>query len=105
MPDQHTSNDGVLQVRNLRPGRRYAFRLVCIPVVPPELTAPASQPTSPPVAFANPATVPGAPQPPRLGGRGRTNLTVGVELRWVADMPHCQVVTYNDSCTVSVGGA
>ncbi|KAL3147790.1 Fibronectin type III domain-containing protein 3B, variant 2 [Trebouxia sp. C0010 RCD-2024] len=75
----YRGTDLLTQVRNLRPGRRYAFRLVCIPVVPPELTAPASQPTSPPVAFANPATVPGAPQPPRLGGRGRTNLT----FRWV----------------------
>ena len=68
-----------LQVCNLRPGRRYAFRLVCISDLPPQLTPPASQPTSPPVAFANPATVPCAPLAPRLGGRGRTNLTVGVD--------------------------
>ncbi|KAL0040936.1 hypothetical protein WJX79_010532 [Trebouxia sp. C0005] len=65
----------ITQVHALRPGRRYAFRLVCSPVVLPPLTAPRSQPTSQPVAFATPATVPVAPQPVTLSGRGRTNLT------------------------------
>ena len=70
-----------LQVCKLRPGRRYAFRLVCTPEIPPELMPPASQPTSPPVAIATPATVPGAPQAPKYGGgRVRTSLTVSVDL-------------------------
>lgn len=76
----HKLNKAIaFQVCKLRPGRRYAFRLVCVLDIPPTLTPPASQPTSPPVAFANPATVPGAPLAPKLGGRGRTNLTVGVD--------------------------
>ena len=33
---------------------------------------------SQPVAFATPATFPNAPQAPTLGGKGRTNLTVGI---------------------------
>lgn len=73
---EHPTYAGSLQVHGLRPGRRYAFRLVCLPVVLPPLTTPPSQPSSQPVAFATPATVPIAPQPVTLSGRGRTNLTV-----------------------------
>lgn len=93
---EQTVNKAIaLQVCKLRPGRRYAFRLVCILDIPPTLTPPASPPTSPPVAFANPATVPGAPLAPKLGGRGRTNLTVGVHLPWVLSVSslHCQIMT------------
>lgn len=94
--EQTVNKVTTLQVCKLRPGRRYAFRLVCVLDIPPALTPPASPLTSFPVAFANPATVPGAPLAPKLGGRGRTNLTVGVDIPWVLSVGSilCRVVNF-----------
>ena len=65
------------QVRNLRPGRRYAYRLgIHVEVMPP-LSAPPEQAPSPEVVFETPATQPEAPAPPQTTRNERTALMVG----------------------------
>ncbi len=67
-----------MQVKNLRPGRQYAYRIgVQVRVVPP-LAEPPEQPPSAEVIFETPATPPVAPQPPTTWRTERTSLGVMV---------------------------
>lgn len=66
----------ILQVLDLRPGRKYEFRIVLYPIVQPPFAQPPSQPPSPIVAFLTAATVPGVPPPPSSSRIERTALVV-----------------------------
>lgn len=64
------------QVHGLKPGRRYAFRMLCCPEVVSPLSQPPPQTPSPPIAIATPAREPDAPALPSLSARARTSLIV-----------------------------
>ena len=69
-------NTVLSQVRDLRPGRKYAFRIVVHPIVKPPYAQPPAQPPSPVVVFETPATVPGPPPPVAPSRTERTALMV-----------------------------
>ncbi len=64
------------QVRDLRPGRKYAFRVVVHAVVVPPYGQPPAQPPSPVVVFETVPTVPAPPPPPEPTRKERTALMV-----------------------------
>ena len=77
----YVSLSGHIQVPDLRPGRKYAFRVKCTPSSPEEGAAPVSALYSGAAAFSTPATSPSKPQPPDLSKRERSALTVSPTCR------------------------
>ncbi|KAK9847425.1 hypothetical protein WJX84_006386 [Apatococcus fuscideae] len=64
------------QVKGLRPGRSYAFRLQTLPIIsPPWVAPPEPQEPSAPVTCATPATVPSPPHAPTVSARDRRLLS------------------------------
>ena len=66
------------QVRNLRPGRRYAYRIVIKPDVVPPWADPPEQPPSAAEIYETPATVPMPPKPIKCTRRERAAFEVCV---------------------------
>ena len=64
------------QVRNLRPGRRYAYRIVIKPDVVPPWADPPEQPPSAAEIYETPATVPMPPKPIKCTRRERAAFEV-----------------------------
>ena len=76
------------QVRNLRPGRRYAYRIVIKPDVVPPWADPPEQPPSAAEIYETPATVPMPPKPIKCTRRERAAFEVCVPL-CTLDPPCC----------------
>ncbi|CAK0735929.1 hypothetical protein CVIRNUC_000663 [Coccomyxa viridis] len=74
----YRGKDTFTQVRNLRPGRRYAYRIVIKPDVVPPWADPPEQPPSAAEIYETPATVPMPPKPIKCTRRERA----AFELRW-----------------------
>ena len=66
-----------VQVRGLRPGRRYAVRVSCRPVVSDESVVVQLAPPSEVLVVDTPPTLPDAPPPPALASRLKNALKVG----------------------------
>lgn len=75
-----------VQVKGLRPGRRYAVRVCCQPIVSDETVVVCLAKPSEVVVLETPATLPDAPLPPVLANRQRNQLKVCVGRK-------------NDTCT------
>ncbi|BDA40522.1 probable fibronectin type-III domain-containing protein 3a [Coccomyxa sp. Obi] len=75
----YRGKDTIKKVLDLRPGRKYEFRIVLYPIVQPPYAQPPSQPPSPIVAFLTAATVPGVPPPPSSSRIERTALVVRIK--------------------------
>ncbi len=66
-----------VQVKGLRPGRRYAVRVVCRPVVTnDESVVLQLAPASEVLVLATPASLPEAPAPPGVASRMRNTIKV-----------------------------
>jgi hypothetical protein len=66
-----------VQVKGLRPGRRYAVRVACQAVVADETVLVQLAQPSDVLILSTPATPPDAPAPPGLANRARNSLKVG----------------------------
>ena len=77
-----------LQVRNLRPGRTYDFRMTPLPVSDAFVDIPAQQPSGV-VAFSTVPTAPSQPEPPALTARARNSLKVRPCAFSLGVMEHC----------------
>ena len=75
---QYSGPATYVQVKGLRPGRNYAVRVVCQPVVTDPIVMVQLAPPSDILLVRTTATAPSAPAPPTLTGRQRNSL----KLKW-----------------------